>query len=109
VHELALVEEILKIVEEASGGARVSRVVLQIGRLSAAMPEAIRFCFDLAAEGTVASGAALDIVEIPGRGRCRDCGAESVLESPLGRCGCGGGDLDWIAGTELRVQALEVG
>ena len=39
------------------------------------MPDAIRFCFDVVAQGSALDGAALDIVEIPGRARCRDCGA----------------------------------
>lgn len=108
MHEMALVCEVLDIVTEASGGAPVRRVVLEIGRLSAVMPDAVRFCFELAAEETVAEGARLEIVETPGLARCRGCGAEVALDGPLGRCACGGIDLDWLAGQEFRIREVEV-
>ncbi len=83
MHELAIVEEIVAAVAEAGGGRPVRHIVLEIGRLSTVLPDAVRFCFDLAAEGTVAEGAALEIVEVPGRGRCRACGGEVALERPF--------------------------
>lgn len=108
MHELALVEDVLAIVTEASGGAPVRRVVLEIGKLSAVLPDAVRFCFDLAREDTVAEGASLEIVETPGRGRCRACRAEVVMDRPIGRCSCGGMDLEWLSGEELRISAVEL-
>jgi hydrogenase nickel incorporation protein HypA/HybF len=56
----------------------------------------------------VVAGAALEIVEIPGLARCRACGSELALERPFGRCGCGGSDLEWLSGEELRVKEYEV-
>lgn len=108
MHELAIAEEIVAIVADRTRGAQVRRIVLEVGRLCAVVPDAMRFCFDLATEGTVAEGACLDIVEVPGRGRCRACGADVVLESPFGRCGCGGTDLEWLAGEELRIRDVEL-
>ncbi len=108
MHELALAAEVLAIVTEASGGARVRRVVLEIGTLSAVLPDAVRFCFELAAEDTVADGARLDIVQTPGRGRCRGCGAEVAMSGPLERCGCGQSDLDWLAGQHVTIKEVEV-
>lgn len=108
MHELAVAQDIVELARAGSGGARVARVVLEIGRLTAVLPDALRFCFDLAAQDTVVEGARLDIVEVPGLGRCRVCGARVTLDGPLGRCGCGGEDLDWIGGDELKITALEV-
>jgi hydrogenase nickel incorporation protein HypA/HybF len=108
MHELGIVLEMLDIVTERSRGAKVKRLVLEIGKLTAVLPDAVRFCFDTAAENTVAEGAALEIVEIPGMGRCRGCGGHVPLERPFGRCGCGGTDLDWIAGDELKIREMEV-
>lgn len=42
------------------------RVVVEIGRETAVLPDAVRFCFDLCAEGTVVEGAELEIVELMG-------------------------------------------
>jgi hydrogenase nickel incorporation protein HypA/HybF len=109
MHELGITHEIIAIVSEHARGAKVTRVVLEIGKLSAVLPDAVRFCFDLCSEGTVAEGAELVIIETPGRARCRACGAEIALERPFGRCGCGNTDLEWLAGEELKIKEMEVG
>jgi hydrogenase nickel incorporation protein HypA/HybF len=108
VHELGLVEEVVSIVSERSGGARVTRIVLEIGKLSAVLPDAVRFCFDAVADGTPAEGAVLDIVETPGLARCLACGARLELSRPFGICACGGTELEWLAGDELRIREMEV-
>lgn len=108
MHELGIAEEIVAIVAARTAGGRVTRIVVEIGRLCAVMPEAMRFCFDLATEGTAAEGARLDIVEIPGLARCRACGGNVVLERPFGRCDCGGTDFEWLAGEELRIREIEM-
>jgi hydrogenase nickel incorporation protein HypA/HybF len=108
MHELGITQEIIAVVSDHARGAKVTRVVLEIGKLSAVLPEAVRFCFDLCSQGTVADGAVLEIVETPGRARCRACGAEVRLDRPFGRCGCGGTDLEWLSGEELRIKEMEV-
>jgi hydrogenase nickel incorporation protein HypA/HybF len=108
MHELGIAEEIVAIVTDRSGGARVTRVVVEIGTLCAVLPDAMRFCFDLATEGTALDGARLEIVETPGLARCRACGGTVKLDRPFGRCACGSTDLDWLAGDDLRITAMEV-
>jgi hydrogenase nickel incorporation protein HypA/HybF len=108
VHELAITEEIVALVSERASGGRVTRVVLEIGRLSAVLPDAVRFCFDVCAEGTPLEGAALEVIETPGRARCRACQAEVALLRPFGTCACGGTDLEWLGGDELKIKAIEV-
>ena len=56
MHELSITRSVVAIVTERAAGARVTRVRLEVGRLSAMMPEAIRFCFDLCAQGTQGPG-----------------------------------------------------
>ncbi len=108
MHELGIVQEVIALVTERAEGARLTRVVLEIGKLSAVLPDAVRFCFDLVSEGTAAEGATLEIIETPGRARCRACGAGLTLDRPFGRCACGGSDLEWLAGEELKVKEIEV-
>jgi hydrogenase nickel incorporation protein HypA/HybF len=108
MHELGIAQEIIALVCEHARGARVTRVVLEVGKLAAVLPDAVRFCFDLCGEGTVVEGASLDIIETPGLARCRACGADVSLDRPLGRCGCGSTDLDWLSGEELKVKEFEV-
>jgi len=108
MHELGVTQEIVAIVSERAEGARIRRVVLEIGKLAAILPDAVRFCFDLCSAGTLAEGATLEIIEVPGRARCRTCGAEVLLDKPFGCCSCGNSDLDWLSGEELRIKEMEV-
>ena len=110
MHELAISEAIVSEVCEHVGDARVCRVTVEIGRLAAVVPEAIQFCFGLAANGTAVEGAALEIVEIPARGDCRQCGNSVDLgDSFIGTCAaCGGIDLEIVNGQELRIRSVEV-
>ena len=50
------------------------------------MPDAIRFCFDICCRGTLLEGANLEIIEVPGLGRCRQCEIEIPLTQPFGIC-----------------------
>ena len=64
MHELAITESVVDMVLERTPGRQVACVHLKVGRLSGVVPDAMRFCFDLATSGTAIEGATLDIVEI---------------------------------------------
>ena len=108
MHELGIALQLVEVATERACGARVKKIVLEVGMLSAVLPDALRFCFDLATEGTPAEGATLDIIEVPGRARGRGCDARIELRRPFGRCACGGTDLEWLSGEQLALFALEV-
>lgn len=108
VHELSITQSIVSICEENAGGQAVKRVTLEIGKLSAVMPDAVRFCFEVCAAGTVAEGAELLIIETPGRAVCQACGAEFEINALFGKCDCGSSDLRVVAGEEMKVKELEV-
>jgi hydrogenase nickel incorporation protein HypA/HybF len=108
MHEMGITQSIVAIVSEQAAGRKVKRVTLEIGKLAAIMPDAVRFCFDVAAQGSALDGAALDIVEIPGRARCLDCGDEVALTDVFGRCTCGSRKLERLAGEELNIKSMEL-
>lgn len=66
MHELAITESLVDCVCESVGDASVVRVVVEIGKRSAVMPDAVRGCFEVCAKGTVLEDATLEIVEPPG-------------------------------------------
>jgi len=72
--ETALAEGVLGVVLDASEGRVVRRVRLRVGTLQQVMPDSLRFCFLLAAQGTPAAEAALELEETPARARCKLCG-----------------------------------
>jgi len=108
MHELGLTQNIVEIVAEHANGRRVKRVTVEIGRFAGVTIDSVRFCFDLAAQGTVLEGALLEINDIEGRARCGTCGREFVQDALYTRCSCGGQDFTRISGTELRVKSYEL-
>jgi hydrogenase nickel incorporation protein HypA/HybF len=108
MHELALMESMVAAVEAKVRPARVGRLRLQIGQLAGVLPEALEFCFSLCARGTALDGARLEIDEVRGRGLCRRCGGEVVMETPADRCPCGSAEIEVMRGRELRIARLEL-
>jgi len=108
MHEMGITQSIVAIVSEQAAGRKVKRVTLEIGKLAAIMPDAIRFCFDVVAQGSALDGAALDILEIPGSARCLDCGGEVALTDVFGSCACGSRRLKRLSGEELNIKSMEL-
>ncbi|CAG1014749.1 Hydrogenase maturation factor HybF [Anaerolineales bacterium] len=112
MHEMSLAESVLQIIEDASRTRqfrRVRTVVLEIGALAAVEPEAMRFAFDAVVRGTLADGARLELIEIPGQGRCTACGMRVALQEQYGLCPeCGSPRIEIVAGMQMRVKDLVV-
>ncbi|MDR7554692.1 MAG: hydrogenase maturation nickel metallochaperone HypA [Armatimonadota bacterium] len=114
MHELSICQALIEAAADAvsrlpAPPPRVLRVTLRIGHLTAVVPDALRFHFDLLTPGTVLEGATLDIEEVPVRGRCGACAHEFVTEALVLRCpACGAGDVQVLAGRELELVALDV-
>ncbi|HEY5789090.1 MAG TPA: hydrogenase maturation nickel metallochaperone HypA [Gammaproteobacteria bacterium] len=112
MHEMSLAEGILQILEQNSrsqGFARVTRVRLELGRLSHVEPEALAFCFEVVARDTLAAGAVLELLRVDGQGWCEECAASVPIDSHYAACPrCGGYRVATTGGTEMRVKELEV-
>ncbi|SEK54745.1 Hydrogenase-3 nickel incorporation protein HypA [Blastococcus sp. DSM 46786] len=108
MHELAISQAVVDAVRERTGDQRVRSLRLVVGRLSGVVPDALRFSFELVAEGTPLEGADLVIEEPGGRARCRSCGTEFGTEGLVVLCPCGSADVAVTAGSELLVRSVEV-
>ena len=108
MHELAIAESVVDTVTQRLPGAEVTCVRLEIGALSGVVPDSIRFCFDLATEGTGLAGAELDISEPPARCRCRSCDSEFVPDGPIVLCPCGSPDVAVLSGEQLKILSVSV-
>lgn len=115
MHEMALAESILGLVEETaaaqgvSGVGRVRAVFLDVGELSSVEPEALLFCFDAVTRGSVADGARLEIQRIPGQGWCLNCSRTVPLGALYDPCPeCGRHQVQPTAGQEMRVREFEL-
>lgn len=112
MHEMALCESIRGIIEDqarAQGFVRVERVALNVGAFSGVEAAALRFGFDVAMAGSVAQGARLEIVELPGRAWCLPCAREVEIAERYDACPhCGSYQLQVTGGEELTIKELEV-
>lgn len=109
MHELGITENIVAIASERAANQPIQKLTLVIGQLTAIMPDAIKFCFDVCSHNTVLEGAELEILEISGLGRCQQCQTEFPLSEPYGICPrCDSINLDILAGEELQIKSIEV-
>ena len=79
MHEMALMQNLLKIVEKTISAhpvKRVNSVTLSVGELSNAMPDALFFAFEAASQSGALKGAKLIINKVPVTARCETCGIE---------------------------------
>ena len=106
MHELSITQGVVEAVTERTGSATVLSVRLRVGQLSGVVPDAMRFCFELVTAGTPLEGAALEIEQPEGRGRCRACGAAFALRDLILLCDCGSADVEVLAGRELSVVSV---
>ena len=112
MHEMALCESILQILEEESGKqgySRVKAVRLEIGALSCVEKEALRFNFEVITQGSLAEGASLELLDVPGQAWCMPCGQAVEMGSLVDPCPlCGGFQVQVTGGEELQIRDLEV-
>lgn len=112
MHEMSLAEGVLQLVEDTAqreGAQRVKLVVLEVGQLSSVEPEALRFCFAAVTHGSIAQGAALEIVAVPGSGWCLACAATVPMTESIEACPqCGSYQVQPTGGTEMRVKEIEI-
>lgn len=112
MHEMSLCEGIRTVIEDQAAKhaiKAVKTVRVEIGRFSGVEKPALEFAFDVVMRGSVAEGAKLIMIDLPGRAMCYDCVAEVEIQDRLDPCPtCGGGKLMPTAGDEMRIKDLEV-
>jgi hydrogenase nickel incorporation protein HypA/HybF len=113
MHELSIAMRLVEMVEAevtAAGGGRVEQVRLRIGQLAGVHEAALRFAFEQARVGTVASEATLSITDLPVAVFCPAC--QQVLElptiTPLACPACGQSTGDIRLGHELDLESIEL-
>lgn len=112
MHELAIAKGIIDIVNSEAkdkGFQRVLEISLRVGEYSGIVPECIREFFPIAAAGSPAEGAALEIQSIPARFQCPDCGYEGRIDRREACCPrCRSLAVRMTAGREFFVEQLKV-
>jgi hydrogenase nickel incorporation protein HypA/HybF len=112
MHEMSIAQSLIQILKEEmeKHGAKTLRTVhLRIGQLSAIVPEALSFCFQVATDGTEMEGAKLVMDIIPLQGYCSACQKEFEIKEYHFICPfCGTTKIETIAGQDLAIVDMEV-
>lgn len=112
MHELsvcyAMLDEVERIALEKSA-SRVTRIVVKIGPLSGIESDLLRRAYPLAAAGTIAQRAELEIERADIIVQCSECGVESHVPPNRLLCAvCGGFQTRIISGDEMILQRVEL-
>jgi hydrogenase nickel incorporation protein HypA/HybF len=109
---MSIAQSLVEIIQEemARHNAGTLRAVrLQVGEMSAIVPDSLSFCFEVITAGTNMEGARLIMEIIPVEGKCRACGETFTVKDFTFICpACGGTGVDAASGQELSIVELEV-
>ena len=115
MHELHLMTQIVKAVEarlNETGDGTLSTVRLKVSALSHLLTHdqsTLQTAFTLAAHGTRADGATLEIIVVPGEAWCPQCHRETAVTGPEALCSaCGGPMVAGLAEPEVVLHELVV-
>ena len=113
MHEMGIAMEVVEIavasIPQDMKNSRITKVNLKVGKLTAIVPDSLRFCFEIVSKDTPLSHAMIHIEEIPIVVRCADCNDEYTIDEPMFTCRtCSGGSLEIISGRELDIHSIEI-
>jgi hydrogenase nickel incorporation protein HypA/HybF len=112
MHELSLVASLFDVIEchvKEQNPKAVTRVRVQLGRMSGVVPELFETAFDTYKKGTLAEDAELEIVVVPVKARCRSCRrifrpAPDAYSCPH----CGSDRWKLLEGTDIVLEKIEI-
>lgn len=112
MHEVSIMAEAIRMAVEsaqAAGARRITGVRLRVGALSGAVPEAMRFAWEVVSHDTMATGARLEIESVSAAGWCATCQTEFECADYFNECPrCHNVSGELRRGRELEIAAVEL-
>jgi len=109
MHEIGIVQNLIKHASQAAGGRPIRRVHVTLGALADLSPEALEFYFEQLRPGTALADSQLVVRQEPGRMQCGACGHIAETELTAGVCpACGSSAARVIGGERIQLEAVEV-
>ena len=110
MHEYSIVQALLDRVAaeaRAHGALAVHRIRVQIGEASGVESDLLETAFELARTGTLCEAAELEIVLVPAKWECANCGAE-IAAGEILRCLLCERPAQLVQGDEIVLERLEM-
>lgn len=112
MHEMSIAQSIVDILREEmqkAGARKLRSARLEIGQMSAIVPDALSFGFEVITAGTDLDGAELIMDSVPLKAACRTCRREFEIEEYAFHCPfCHSGEIEVLSGQELAVVEITV-
>ena len=121
MHEMPVTQAMLNMALEHAKGQRITDIYLQVGMMSAIVPESVEVFFDYLSQGTLAEGAILHFERVPIEMTCLDCGQQAdlsewadalpqaiMMEALHRGCKCGSKRLRVTEGVGFKMMSLNV-
>ncbi|MBW1802184.1 MAG: hydrogenase maturation nickel metallochaperone HypA [Deltaproteobacteria bacterium] len=109
---MSIAQGLIDIIREEmvkNNAKKLRSVRLHIGELSAVVPEALSFCFEVITNETELEGTQLIMDMIPLRGFCPSCQEAFDIKDYVFICpSCGSSKIETIAGQDLSIVEMEV-
>ncbi|HHV31857.1 hydrogenase maturation nickel metallochaperone HypA/HybF [Caproiciproducens sp. LBM24188] len=112
MHELPIVLDVVRVVEEeakARGLSRVTKIYLVLGELSSVVDESVQMYFEIVSKDTVCSDAKLVFEYVPASLKCGTCGKVFPHKGSSFQCPDCGGDsvLMRDTGREFYIRSFD--
>ena len=108
MHELSLIQNLVKLVKEQIPDEPVSGITIEVGMLSCVQPTTLQMCFDVVkAQDEQLKHCTLSILETFPVARCSRCANQFTLNKLGEACRCGAYDYAIDGGDELTLKQLE--
>ena len=112
MHEYSIAVNIVDIAVDHAQKANakvVNDVEIEIGELSGVVYDAMETSMEMAIKGTILENSKINIISIPGKGKCLTCNSEFKLHNLFDPCpDCGAFCPEVLSGKELRLKSLNV-
>ena len=112
MHEQSIVESILNLALEKARESNARKIVsinLVVGDYTGVVDDAVNFYFGFLSKDTIAAGANINFMHVPGQLRCRDCDILFPMQKQIFRCPkCSGSRVEIVGGRELYIENMVV-
>lgn len=112
MHEFSLAEEIVEIIRKSaskSGKQKVSKVVLEIGKLSGVEEHALDAALEIILPEAGLDNTIIEKTIVPGRAKCLDCQNDYKLDDLFSLCpNCNSYHKEILSGKEFIILSIEV-
>jgi hydrogenase nickel incorporation protein HypA/HybF len=110
MHELSLAMEVVEMSKREAGKNGVStihEILIEVGDLSGIEADVFQSALEMVVKDTLLENASVNIIRIPGKGKCSSCNLEFEMNNRLDSCPqCGCIPSEISGGQEFRVLSI---